>query len=126
MKIKEGEKIPSSKVFILSQNNPKEIFIEEIIEKDKIIIFGLPGAFTPTCSTKHLPGFIKSMDEIKKKNIKKVICISINDPFVMAAWGKIHKVESKNAFIACKSQNCEISKATIFSICEICEKVVNL
>ena len=100
MKIKEGEKIPSSKVFILSQNNPKEIFIEEIIEKDKIIIFGLPGAFTPTCSTKHLPGFINSMDEIKKKNIKKVICISINDPFVMAACGKIHKVEEKIIMLA--------------------------
>ena len=95
MKIKEGEKIPNSKVFILSKDGPKEISIGEIIGQDKVILFGLPGAFTPTCSAKHLPGFINSMDEIKKKGIKKVICISVNDPFVMDAWGKIHNVQGK-------------------------------
>ena len=67
MKIKEGEKLPNSKVFILSKDGPKEISMGEIIEQDKVILFGLPGAFTPTCSAKHLPGFVDSMDEIKKK-----------------------------------------------------------
>ena len=95
MKIKEGEKLPNSKVFILSKGGPKEISIGEIIEQDKVILFGLPGAFTPTCSAKHLPGFINSMDEIKKKHIKKVICISVNDPFVMDAWGKSHNALGK-------------------------------
>ena len=95
MKIKEGEKLPNSKVFILSKDGPKEVFMGEIIGQDKVILFGLPGAFTPTCSAKHLPGFINSMDEIKKKHIKKVICISVNDPFVMDAWGKSHNALGK-------------------------------
>ena len=95
MKIKEGEKLPNSKVFILSKDGPKEISMGEIIGQDKVILFGLPGAFTPTCSAKHLPGFINSMDEIKKKRIEKVICVSVNDPFVMDAWGKSHNALGK-------------------------------
>ena len=69
MKIKEGEKLPNSKVFILSKDGPKEISMGEIIGQDKVILFGLPGAFTPTCTAKHLPGFINSMGEVKKKGI---------------------------------------------------------
>ena len=94
MKVKKGDRVPDAKVFILDKN-PKEIFIKEIIGEDKVILFGLPGAYTPTCSTKHLPGFIKATEELKKKSIKKVICISVNDPFVMDAWGKVHNVEDK-------------------------------
>ena len=76
-------------------NDPKEVSIKEIIGEDKVIMFGLPGAFTPTCSAKHLPGFINASEEIKKKGIKKILCISVNDPFVMNAWGKIHNVGNK-------------------------------
>ena len=94
MKIKEGKKLPDAKVFILDKD-PKEISLKQIVGDDKVILFGLPGAFTRTCSAKHLPGFIQATDQIKKKNIKKVICISVNDPFVMDAWGKIHNVENK-------------------------------
>ena len=99
MKIKKGEKLPNSKVFIFSKDGPQEIPIGEVIGQGKVILFGLPGAFTPTCSAKHLPGFIHSMNEIKKKNIKKVICISINDPFVMDAWGKSLNVQGKIAML---------------------------
>ena len=95
MKIKEGEKLPNSKVFIMSEDGPKEISMEEVIGQDKVILFGLPGAFTPTCSEKHLPSFVNSIDKVKKKKIKKVICISVNDPFVMAAWGKSHNALGK-------------------------------
>ena len=70
MKIKEGDTLPDAKVFIL-EKEPKEISIKQIIENKKIILFGLPGAFTPTCSSKHLPGFINSTEEIKKKKYKK-------------------------------------------------------
>ena len=94
MKIKEGEKLPDAKVFILDKD-PREISLKQIIGDDKVILFGLPGAFTRTCSAQHLPGFINATDQIKKKNIKKVICISVNDPFVMDAWGKINNVENK-------------------------------
>ena len=95
MKIKEGERIPNSKVFILSKEGPKEISIGDFIGGDKAILFGIPGAFTPTCSAKHLPSFVNSMDKVEKKGITKVICISINDPYVMDAWGKNYNALGK-------------------------------
>ena len=94
MKIKKGDKLPDARVFIL-EKDPKEISIKEIVGDDKVILFGLPGAFTSTCSTKHLPGFVKETDKLKEKNIKRVICVSVNDPFVMDAWGKAHNVQNK-------------------------------
>ena len=94
MKIKKGDKIPDAKVFIL-EKDPKEVSIKQIVGDEKVILFGLPGAFTPTCSTKHLPGFVLAIDQLKKKGINKVVCISLNDPFVMDAWGKIHNVQDK-------------------------------
>ena len=95
MKIKEGEKIPNSKVFILSEEVPKEISLGDFIGGDKVILFGVPGAFTPTCSAKHLPSFVNSMDKVIKKGIIKVICISVNDPYVMDAWGKSYNAHGK-------------------------------
>ena len=94
MKIKKGDKLPDAKVFIL-EKDPKEVSIKQIVGDEKVILFGLPGAFTPTCSTKHLPGFVLAIDQLKKKGINKVVCISINDPFVMDAWGKTHNVQDK-------------------------------
>ena len=94
MKIKKGDKLPDTKVFILDKD-PKEVSIKEIVGEEKVILFGLPGAFTPTCSVKHLPGFVIAIDRLKKKGIKKVVCISVNDPFVMNAWGKTHNVQDK-------------------------------
>ena len=94
MNLKKGDKLPDAKVFILDEN-PKEISIKQIVADDRVIIFGLPGAFTPTCSAKHLPGFISATNQLNGKNIKKVICISVNDPFVMDAWGKAHNVQNK-------------------------------
>ena len=94
MKIKKGDKLPDARVFIL-EKDPKEVSIKEIIGEEKVILFGLPGAFTPTCSVKHLPGFVIATDRLKKKGIKKVVCISVNDPFVMNAWGKTHNVQDK-------------------------------
>ena len=95
MRIKVGEKIPNSKVFILSKEGPKEISIGDFIGGGKVILFGVPGAFTPTCSTKHLPSFVNSMDKAKRKGITKVICVSINDPYVMDAWGKSYNSSGK-------------------------------
>ena len=99
MKIKEGDALPDAKVFIL-EKDPKEVSIKEIVGDNKVILFGLPGAFTPTCSVKHLPGFVKGEDQLREKNIKKVICVSVNDPFVMDAWGKIHNVQNKILMVA--------------------------
>ena len=94
MKIKEGDKLPDEKVVILEKEH-KEITTSKILNKDKVILFGLPGAFTPTCSNKHLPSFLNSVEELRKKNIKKVFCISVNDPFVMEAWGKSYSLKDQ-------------------------------
>ena len=99
MKIKEGEKLPDSKVFILEKQH-KEISTNEILNKGKVILFGLPGAFTPTCSNKHLPSFLQSKEQLKKKNIEKVFCISVNDPFVMEAWGKSFNLTNQLILLA--------------------------
>ena len=99
MKIKEGDKLPDAKVVILEKEH-KEIDTSKILNKDKVILFGLPGAFTPTCSNKHLPSFLKSTEELKRKNIKKVFCISVNDPFVMDAWGKSFSLKDKIILLA--------------------------
>ena len=94
VKIKKGDKLPDAKVFILNKD-PEGVSIKQIVGNEKAILFGLPGAFTPTCSEKHLPGFVSATNQLKEKNIKKIICISVNDPFVMDAWGKIHNVQNK-------------------------------
>ena len=94
MKLKKGDTLPDAKVFIFDGSS-KETSIKQIVGEERVIIFGLPGAFTPTCSAKHLPGFISTADQLKAKDIKKIICISVNDPFVMDAWGKTHNVENK-------------------------------
>ena len=99
MKIKEGDKLPDATVVILEKEHT-EINTSKILNKDKVILFGLPGAFTPTCSNKHLPSFLKSAEELKKKNIKKVFCISVNDPFVMDAWGKSYSLKDQITLLA--------------------------
>ena len=99
MKIKEGDKLPDATVVILEKEH-KEINTSKILNKDKVILFGLPGAFTPTCSNKHLPSFLKSAEELKKKNIKKVFCISVNDPFVKDAWGRSYSLKDQITLLA--------------------------
>tara|TARA_Y200000002_G_scaffold23031_1_gene17408 strand:+ start:492 stop:977 length:486 start_codon:yes stop_codon:yes gene_type:complete len=95
MNIKENDKIPNSEIFILEDGEPIKRNIEEIIKNKKVVLFGLPGAYTSVCSAKHLPGYINMYEEYKKKGIDKIICISVNDPFVMNAWGKENDVGEK-------------------------------
>ncbi len=88
MKIKAGDKLPSAELFYLDQNNHvKKIDILDLC-KEKTIILGMPGAFTKTCSALHLPGYIKHYELASKKGISKIICIAVNDPNVMKAWGE--------------------------------------
>ena len=94
MKIKEGDRLPDAKVFIIDKQH-KEIPVSEILNKGKVILFGVPGAFTPTCSNQHLPSFLQSAEKLKNKDIKKVFCISINDPYVMEAWGKSYNLKNE-------------------------------
>ena len=95
MKIKENEKIPNAEVFILENGEPVKKNIENFLKNKKSVIFGLPGAYTSVCSAKHLPGYIKNSEKYKEKGIDQIICMSVNDPFVMNAWGKENNVGDK-------------------------------
>ena len=95
MKIKENDKIPSSEIFVLENGEPIKKNIEDFLNNKKVIIFGLPGAYTSVCSAKHLPGYVNMHQKYKDKGIDHIICMSVNDPFVMNAWGKEHNVGDK-------------------------------
>ena len=95
MNIKENDNLPNSEVFILEDGEPIKKNIENLFKNKKVVIFGLPGAYTSVCSAKHLPGYVNMFEQYKDKGIDHIICISVNDPFVMSAWGKEHNVEDK-------------------------------
>jgi len=88
MKIKENDNLPNSEIFVLQDGEPVKKNIEDFFKDKKVVIFGLPGAYTSVCSAKHLPGYIKMHDQYKEKGIDHIICISVNDPFVMSKWGE--------------------------------------
>ena len=105
MNIKENENQPNYEVFILEDGEPVKKNIENLFKNKKIVIFGLPGAYTLVCSAKHLPGYVNMFEKYKEKGIDQIICISANDPFVMNAWGKENKVEGKILMIGDPSLN---------------------
>ncbi len=95
MKLKVNDQIPDTKIFHLVDDEPKEQNISEVLGSKKIILFGLPGAFTSTCSKLHLPGFLANADKIKARGIQNIFCLSANDPYVMNAWGEINNNGNK-------------------------------
>ena len=95
MKIKENDLLPNSEVFIIESGEPTKKNIENFFKNKKVILFGVPGAYTSVCSNKHLPSYINMYDKFKEKGIDHIICLSVNDPFVMNAWGKENKVDNK-------------------------------
>ena len=99
MKINENDLLPNSEVFILENGEPTKKKIEDFFKNKKVVLFGLPGAYTSVCSTKHLPGFVNLHSKYREKGIDHIICISVNDPFVMNAWGKENNVGDKIVMI---------------------------
>ena len=95
MKLKENDKIPNSEIFILENGEPTKKNIENYLKDKKAVLFGLPGAYTSVCSAKHLPGYVNMYQQYKDKGVDYIICISVNDPFVMNSWGKENNVGSK-------------------------------
>jgi peroxiredoxin len=87
MTIKVGDKVPSATLMRMKDGGPKPVKTDDLFAGKKIVVFALPGAFTPTCSAKHLPGFIQNADAIKSKGVDAIACLSVNDAFVMGAWG---------------------------------------
>ena len=95
MKLKIKDQVPDTEIFHLVDGEPQKSNLREILGNGKIILFGLPGAFTSTCSKLHLPGFVANANQIKTKGIQNIFCISVNDPYVMNAWGEINNTENK-------------------------------
>jgi peroxiredoxin (alkyl hydroperoxide reductase subunit C) len=90
--IKTGDKLPSMKLMVATPDGPREADTAELLGRGKIVLFAVPGAFTPTCSAKHLPGFAKLAAEFKARGVDKIVCLAVNDAYVMGAWGKEQKV----------------------------------
>ena len=95
MKLKIKDQIPDIEIFHLLDGEPQTSKIRDILGNGKVVLFGLPGAFTSTCSKLHLPGYVANADKIKSKGIEKIFCLSVNDPFVMNAWGEANNSAGK-------------------------------
>lgn len=88
MTISEGDKLPDVEMHTMTKDGVRSVRSVEMLGKGKVVLFAVPGAFTPTCSDHHLPGFVVRADELHAKGVDKIACVSVNDAFVMAAWGR--------------------------------------
>ena len=100
MTIKVGDKIPSATFTQMKDGKPTPVTTDELFGGKTVAIFALPGAFTPTCSAKHVPGFVQNYDAFKGKGVDSIACVSVNDAFVMGAWGKDQKSDGKVHMLA--------------------------
>jgi peroxiredoxin len=100
MTIKAGDRMPEGKFKTMSESGPKDITTAELFKGKKVVLFSVPGAFTPTCDAKHLPGFLSQYEAIKAKGIDTIACMAVNDVFVMNAWGKSSNVGGKVLMLA--------------------------
>src|SRR6516164_585827 len=95
MAIKVGDRVPSGTFMVMSADGPKPITTDDLFKGKKVVLFAVPGAFTPTCSNQHLPSFVKNYDKIKSQGVDTIACMAVNDAFVMDAWGKDSGVGDK-------------------------------
>ena len=103
--ISVGDRIPTVELTILTENGPGPISIDEILAGRKVALFGLPGAFTRTCSSKHLPGYVQHSEALKAKGVDAIVCLAVNDAWVMGAWGVAQGVGDKVMMVADGSLN---------------------
>ena len=92
MTIQVGDTLPSINLTTMTDEGPKPVSMAEISSGKKVVLFAVPGAFTPTCSVQHLPGFLEKYSDLKEKGVDVIACVSVNDPFVMKAWGEDRNV----------------------------------
>jgi len=100
MAIKVGDRLPDGTLTELGDSGPNNVSVSEQTKGKRIGIFAVPGAFTPTCSAKHVPSYVQNFDKLKAKGVDEVWCIAVNDPFVMGAWGKDQKCGGKVRMMA--------------------------
>jgi peroxiredoxin len=109
MTIKVGDKMPSGTLTLATKDGPQKVSADDFFKGKKVVLFSVPGAFTPTCDAKHLPGFVEKTADLKGKGVDTIACLSVNDAFVMKAWGKSQGCEGKVEMIA--DGNAEYTKA---------------
>lgn len=95
MAIQAGDKVPDVQLWTMSDEGPKAVGSAAVLGSGRVVLFAVPGAFTPTCSDHHLPGFVLRADEIRAKGVDAIACLAVNDPFVMGAWGRDRNVEGQ-------------------------------
>ncbi len=100
MTIKVGDTLPSVKLTLATQDGPHEFSTEEVFGGKLVVLFGVPGAFTPTCTAQHLPGFVQNLAAFKDKGVEMVACMAVNDVFVMGAWGKANELGDTITLVA--------------------------
>lgn len=100
MAIKVGDRMPAGTLTTMTKSGPAPVSTDEIFKGKRVAFFAVPGAFTPTCSASHLPGFVKNAKALKAKKVDSIVCMAVNDPFVMGAWGKDQKVGDKVMMLA--------------------------
>ena len=100
MAIQVGEKIPSTNFVQMTSDGPNGVSSDDYFKGKRVALFSVPGAYTPTCSAKHLPGFVEKASDLKAKGIDEIACTAVNDAFVMGAWGKANGVEGKVTMLA--------------------------
>jgi len=100
MSIKAGERMPSGTLKTMTKDGPKDVATDELFKGKKVVLFSVPGAFTPTCDAKHLPGFVQLADQLHAKGVDTIACMAVNDVFVMNAWGKASNVGDKILMLA--------------------------
>ncbi|MCR9266932.1 MAG: peroxiredoxin [Alphaproteobacteria bacterium] len=88
MTLSVGDRLPEATFMTMTADGPNKVSTDDVFKGKTVALFAVPGAFTPTCSAKHLPGFVEKADEIKAKGVDTIACVSVNDVFVMDAWGK--------------------------------------
>lgn len=107
--IKVGDKMPAGTFTQITKDGPQKVNAEEFFKGRKVLLFSVPGAFTPTCDAKHLPGFVEKAGDIKAKGVDVIACMAVNDAFVMKAWGKSQNTDGKVEMIA--DGNADYTKA---------------
>ena len=100
MAIKVGDKFPNVEVGRMGEKGPENVKTDELFKGKRVVLFSVPGAFTPTCSKAHLPGFVVNADNLRDKGIDLIVCVAVNDAFVMDAWGRASHVGDEIAMLA--------------------------
>jgi len=109
MSIKVGDRLPEATFKTMAADGPKALTTAEVFAGKKVILFSVPGAFTPTCSKQHLPGYVKQAEELKAKGVSEIVCVAVNDVFVMDAWSKAQGADGKVLMLA--DGNAEFARA---------------